>query len=186
MTVPGKRGPGAAESVGVRTGSLSWSKRRSTRSTAQGLASTVDLHAIGRSEQLDADAMRRLAGSLLRYLDGAPDADDSGAGAGEGLRLLGSRPMGAASSCGPGWASTRRSRRRSRGGGWTQGWSGCCSRWSRTGRSPRGPSWRRWSWGLGVRSCPTVGPSGQARDQGPGRILFSVVDAYRQHVKADG
>ena len=35
-------------------------------------------------------------GSLLRYLDGAPDADDSGAGAGEGLRLLGSRPTGAA------------------------------------------------------------------------------------------
>ena len=53
------------------------------------------LHTFGRSDQLDADGMRRLAGSLLRYLDGSPDAVDAGAGVGE-LRLLGSRPMGAA------------------------------------------------------------------------------------------
>ena len=65
---------------------------------AKGRSRVQVLHTFGRSDQLDADAMRRLAGSLLRYLDGAPDAADAGVGvgAGEGLRLLGSAPMGAA------------------------------------------------------------------------------------------
>lgn len=56
------------------------------------------LHTFGRSDRLDAEAMRRLAGSLLRYLDSDRAGVLAGGGevVGEGLRLLGSRPMGAA------------------------------------------------------------------------------------------
>lgn len=55
------------------------------------------IHTFGRSDRLDVAAMRRLAGSIIRYLDGRPDAGDALGGEDvEGLRLAGSAPMGAA------------------------------------------------------------------------------------------
>jgi len=55
------------------------------------------IHTFGRSDRLDVEAMRRLAGSIIKYLDGRPDATDQlGDDSGAGLRLLASRPMGAA------------------------------------------------------------------------------------------
>ena len=57
------------------------------------------IHTFGRSDRLDVEAMRRLAGSIIKYLDGRGDAGDQlGTDAGDagGLRLLASRPMGAA------------------------------------------------------------------------------------------
>jgi hypothetical protein len=56
------------------------------------------IHTFGRADRLDVEGMHRLVGSLQRYLGGRPDADPAPApdeGAGGGLRLLGSRPVGA-------------------------------------------------------------------------------------------
>lgn len=88
-TTPGKPRRDGSKVEYVQLAHNVWDK-------AKGRSRVQVLHTFGRSDQLDADAMRRLAGSLLRYLDGSPDAADAGVGAGEGLRLLGSAPMGAA------------------------------------------------------------------------------------------
>jgi len=67
---------------------------------ARGRSQVQVIHTFGRSDRLDAEAMRRLAGSIITYLDGRPDALDQvgtvGAEDAGGLRLLASRPMGAA------------------------------------------------------------------------------------------
>lgn len=54
------------------------------------------IHTFGRTDQLDEDGMRRLAGSLLRYLDGSAAGGADPGDPGGDLRLLASRPMGAA------------------------------------------------------------------------------------------
>ena len=66
--------------------------------SSRGRSQVQVIHTFGRSDRLDADAMRRLAGSIVKYLDGRPDAAEQlgGDAGGEGLRLLASRPMGAA------------------------------------------------------------------------------------------
>jgi hypothetical protein len=66
--------------------------------SSRGRSQVQVIHTFGRSDRLDAEAMRRLAGSIVKYLDGRGDAGDQlGAEAtGDGLRLLASRPMGAA------------------------------------------------------------------------------------------
>ena len=66
--------------------------------SSRGRSQVQVIHTFGRSDRLDAEAMRRLAGSIVKYLDGRPDAAEQlgGEAGGEGLRLLASRPMGAA------------------------------------------------------------------------------------------
>jgi len=65
--------------------------------TERGRSQVQVIHTFGRSDRLDVEAMRRLAGSIIKYLDGRPDATEQvGDDSGEGLRLLASRPMGAA------------------------------------------------------------------------------------------
>jgi hypothetical protein len=66
--------------------------------SSRGRSQVQVIHTFGRSDRLDADAMRRLAGSIVKYLDGRPDAAEQlgGDAGGEGLRLLASRPMGSA------------------------------------------------------------------------------------------
>ena len=66
--------------------------------SSRGRSQVQVIHTFGRSDRLDAEAMRRLAGSIVKYLDGRPDAAEQlgGDAGGEGLRLLASRPMGAA------------------------------------------------------------------------------------------
>ncbi|MHB1065800.1 MAG: IS1634 family transposase [Candidatus Nanopelagicales bacterium] len=54
------------------------------------------IHTFGRSDQLDVEGMRRLAGSVLRYLDGSAINAAAATNVGGDLRLLESRPMGAA------------------------------------------------------------------------------------------
>ena len=49
----------------------------------------------GREDRLDIDGLRRLVGSINRYL-GEPDDSDDGVEVGDGLTVVGSRPMGAA------------------------------------------------------------------------------------------
>ena len=63
--------------------------------TERGRSQVQVIHTFGRSDRLDVEAMRRLAGSIIKYLDGRPGANDE-LGSSEGLRLLASRPMGAA------------------------------------------------------------------------------------------
>jgi hypothetical protein len=104
---------------------------------------------LGREDELDVEGLRRLARSITRYTDGAP-ADASEA-AGEGLEVVESRPLGGAFVLDALWrrlgvaeaiaAASARAGSRPMS-------SGCCSRWSRTGR------WRR------ARSSPP--PSGPA------------------------
>ena len=64
--------------------------------SSRGRSQVQVIHTFGRSNRLDAEAMRRLAGSIVKYLDGRPDAAEQlgGDAGGEGLRLLASRPMG--------------------------------------------------------------------------------------------
>src|SRR5213080_4039176 len=90
---------------------------------------------LGREDELDMDGLRRLARSITRYTDGEPP--DAAEAAGEGLEVVESRPFGGRSCstrCGGGWASPRRSLRRSARGATPPTSSGCCSRWSPTGR----------------------------------------------------
>ena len=42
--------------------------------SSRGRSQVQVIHTFGRSDRLDADAMRRLAGSIIKYLDGRPDA----------------------------------------------------------------------------------------------------------------
>ena len=63
--------------------------------SGKGRSQVQVIHTFGRTDQLDEDGMRRLAGSMLRYLDGSTAAAGAGDSDGE-LRLLASRPMGAA------------------------------------------------------------------------------------------
>lgn len=50
---------------------------------------------LGREDRLDPDGLRRLVRSINRYL-GEPDAGDADVGAGDGLSVVSSRPMGVA------------------------------------------------------------------------------------------
>jgi hypothetical protein len=52
---------------------------------------------LGREDRLDPDGPRRLVRSINRYLGADPNAGtDTGSGTAEGLRLVASRPAGAA------------------------------------------------------------------------------------------
>ena len=115
---------------------------------------------LGREDRLDPDGLRRLVRSINRYL-GEPDTDGGTDAAGrpvptasDGLRLIASRPAGAAWLLDGLWkalTSTPRCARSWVGAGSPPTWSGCCSRSSRTGRSTRRrssppPSGRRTTW----------------------------------------
>ncbi len=42
--------------------------------SGRGRSQVLVIHTFGRSDRLDAEAMRRLAGSIVKYLDGRPGA----------------------------------------------------------------------------------------------------------------
>jgi hypothetical protein len=111
---------------------------------------------LGREDRLNRDGLGRLVASINRHL-GEPEAADSGDGrveVGDALTAVDSRPMGVAwlldglwSQLGVDTALRAVLGRRK----FPPMSNGCCSRWWRTGRSTRPPSWLRRS---GHRSEP--------------------------------
>ena len=97
------------------------------------------LHSFGREDQLDRDGLTRLVGSRSRYLDLEQPTGPAGAAGGDGeLRFVSSKTLGGAwarTGSGTDWAWTIWCGPRCAAGVATR-WrsSGCCSRWSRTGR----------------------------------------------------
>ena len=93
---------------------------------------------LGREDRLDMEGLRRLVGSIGRYLDGAgalPPAGPEAALAVESSRTLGAvwlleglwQRLGVAEPCAESWA----------GAGSPPMWSVCCSPWSPTARPTR-------------------------------------------------
>jgi hypothetical protein len=99
---------------------------------------------LGRADRLDVAGLRRLADSINKHFgDGGELSDASEAGLATGtapIEVVDARPIGAAwlrTGCGSGWRSTGRCGKSWAGGGSRPMWSGCCSRWSPTGRPSR-------------------------------------------------
>lgn len=88
-STPGKRRKNGTRVEYVQLAHNNWDpvKQRSTVRV---------LHTFGRSDRLDVAGMRRLGESIARYLEGRPDTGQDADDTGRGLRLLASRPMGAA------------------------------------------------------------------------------------------
>ena len=104
------------------------------------------LYSFGREDQLDRDAITRLISSLSRAL---PPGEALAAGADAAMTFVGSRPMGTAYVLDGLWRrlgidKTMRSLVRAASS--TPGSNGCCSRWSRTGRSIRSSKLAATSW----------------------------------------
>jgi hypothetical protein len=95
----------------------------------------------GREDTANREALQRLAASVTRFLD--PGA--ALAASAEGLEFTGSRPLGGTWVLDALWArlGIGKEMRRSKGAGGTRPPSGCCSPWSRTGRSRRRRNWPR-------------------------------------------
>ena len=131
-----------ADGSTVRYVALAHNHRVEGRTQAQVLLN------LGREDRLDHDGLRRLVGSINRYLgegDGGTDAlSETGTGgdvvAAAGLRLVESRPMGTVWLLDGLWKAlgwTAPCARCSALAGSPPTWSGCCSRWSPTARWTR-------------------------------------------------
>ena len=110
------------------------------------------LHSFGREDEVDRAGIERLIASLTRLLDSTAALGGPPAGpGGPGLEFVSSRALGATWALDGLWHSLGLTRCCS--GCWpapagTPAPSGCCSRWSRRGRSSRPASW------LPRRGCP--------------------------------
>ena len=70
--------------------------------SGKGRSQVQVIHTFGRTDQLDEDGMRRLAGSMLRYLDGSTAAAGAGARATRATRIGRRSPHGPVRAVGPG------------------------------------------------------------------------------------
>ena len=122
------------------------------------------LHSFGREDQLDRDAIKRLVASLTRLLDPATALTGTTTAGSEraGVHLVppGRRHAGAGRAVAPAGDRHRHDPAADRPQARPAHASGCCSRWSRTGRWRRARSWP-----------PPAGSTATCAHRRPGRDL---------------